>query len=439
MSTTAALSQPRSETGFLIALAAVAAVATGFVYPTLLGVALGACFLVFAAIETWAAFLLLIFTLAINFYADIGIAVRDVSALTRLALFAIVAVRFPRRIFEFPKRWTALMALYVGIAVVTSFRAGAGDFSNRALFRLAAQMGFAVCAFALIDSEKRLRQFATALALSILLIVAFSAVQVLGGGYTDLFFALNTDPDTVLDWSGRAPSFFDHFNVAAGFINLCVPFALLLRTEAWKRWALVGVGILGVVLTQSRGGLLGSVAMLLAMAVMLPSTRRQKLKAVAVALVASAAFVTAAVLLVQRLGQADAQTDTWRLIYAVLALKMWLSAPLLGVGFAHFRLLKLDYLPMAAAVDDSHNMYLQVLAETGLAGFVTFFWLVFSATAKALRMHTLEGKVIFIAMLGALVHGLMDTFFLQNPQFGYIFFLQIALVAVLAKLRPTGA
>jgi O-antigen ligase len=434
MSSTAALPYLRPRSELVIALVAVALVTFGYVYPPALGAALGAAFLTFAVVETWPAFLLLIFTLGINLYADIGIPIHDISALMRTAFFAIVILKFPRRVFAFPRSWMLLMAAYVVIATVTSFRAGISEFSSRALFRLAAQMGFAVSAFALIDSEKRFRQFAAALALSILPIVAFSVVQAISGEYTGLFFALNTDPDSVLEWSGRSPSFFDHFNVAAGFINMCIPFALLLRTQAWKKWALVSAGVLGVLLTQSRGGVIGTVTILLAMAALLPKERRQKLWATLGTVVALSILISLALLTVKRLGESDVDTDTWRLIYAVLAVRMWLSAPLLGVGFAHFRLFKLDYLPVAAAVDDTHNMYLQVLAETGIVGFVSFFAIVFSAVREAVRLHTLEGKVVFIAMLGALVHGFLDTFFLQNPQFGYLFFLQIALVAALANI-----
>lgn len=80
-----------------------------------------------------------------------------------------------------------------------------------------------------------------------------------------------------------------------------------------------------------------------------------------------------------------------RLTSYSLALDVFLSHPILGVGFTGFTLA----LPRHEAptfVTGTYNQWLQVLTDGGLLGFVAFTWLVVSALRTLYRASTVEGS-----------------------------------------------
>ncbi|MEQ1909409.1 MAG: O-antigen ligase family protein [Vicinamibacterales bacterium] len=103
-----------------------------------------------------------------------------------------------------------------------------------------------------------------------------------------------------------------------------------------------------------------------------------------------------------------------RLVLWSAAMRMWSERPLFGVGPDNFRLLYGRYATLRTADPRIHsnNMYVEVLAGTGLVGFASFLWLgLRSARAMlhAARTHAL-GYGIAAACLACAVHGLVDSF-----------------------------
>jgi O-antigen ligase len=376
----------------------------------------------------------MMFTLSINLYVDIGILTMDTSALLRLALFASVFVRSWREMLKFPKVWLWLMVGYLGICTITVLRTGPTERSSPLLFRHVTYIALVLVTFALVNTRERLRQVAFAISAAIVPIVLFAIVQVMAGGYTRLFIMLSGAPSTILAWSGRASSFLHHFNAAAAFINASIPYALLLDTKPWKKLALIGFGVLGVVLTQSRNGLLSSVCLLLLFALLIPTTRKRKVAALSAALAGALIVGFVALIFVNRFANPAESDDVWRVIYAALAIKMWVGAPLLGIGFDHFRFLKMEYVPITNTIDETYNVFLQVLVETGIVGFVVFFLLFWKALRASLQTATLAGKVVFISLFSVIVQGIVDCFFSSSPQYSCMFWTQIAMAAVVARL-----
>lgn len=114
----------------------------------------------------------------------------------------------------------------------------------------------------------------------------------------------------------------------------------------------------------------------------------------------------------QRIPKTDVRPG--RLLLWGAAVRMWSERPLLGVGPDNFRLLYGGYsnLPYADPRVHSNNMYVELMAGTGLVGLAALLWLgVRSARATfiAARSDAL-GAGIAAACLACGVHGLVDSF-----------------------------
>ena len=85
-----------------------------------------------------------------------------------------------------------------------------------------------------------------------------------------------------------------------------------------------------------------------------------------------------------------------------MRMDMWLAAlqmvgdhPMLGIGWGAFKFVYPVYNELiqqaGITIFHAHNMYLNILAETGIAGFCAFFWLFFGAAVYAVRFLRLPG------------------------------------------------
>lgn len=96
------------------------------------------------------------------------------------------------------------------------------------------------------------------------------------------------------------------------------------------------------------------------------------------------------------------------------ALRMWWQQPWFGVGPDNFRLLYGRYSSVAAADPRIHsnNMYVEVLAGMGLAGFAAMLWLGERFGRAALVAARTDGLGLGIAAACATcaIHGLVDSF-----------------------------
>jgi O-antigen ligase len=106
---------------------------------------------------------------------------------------------------------------------------------------------------------------------------------------------------------------------------------------------------------------------------------------------------------------------------------MWLQKPFLGWGLGTFPIVYPEFRSFYTTffVNQAHNDYLQLLVETGLAGFAIAIWflvLVFREAVRKLKnltksdgAETASGALTLAALLGCtgiLVHSLFDF----NPQ-----------------------
>jgi len=119
-------------------------------------------------------------------------------------------------------------------------------------------------------------------------------------------------------------------------------------------------------------------------------------------------------------------------------LRMLLKRPFLGWGLGTFPVVYPEFRSFYTSffVNEAHNDYLQLLVETGLAGFAIAVWflvLLFRRVATKLKdwNETSTGALTVAAMLGCvgiLVHSFLD-FNLQIPANAAMFYVLCALAA----------
>ncbi len=279
-------------------------------------------------------------------------------------------------------------------------------------------------------------------------------------------FVTQTGPEAfTLGRFMRAYGTFQQPNPYAGYLGYLAPVALALTLGAAAQWRrtrsrgalattlLLGGAsaalIAGIGMSWSRGAWLGLAAALGAVVALSIRGRRALFGAAAVALAlwlaAGAPFIPAAVS--QRLGELDPATagvDLARVEitdenFSVLervahwqaALKMAGDRPLTGVGIGNYGVVYAKYAGphFYDPLGHAHNVFLNFLAETGVAGLATFLtWWIAAAVAavRAIRSRDPLLSALGAGVAGTLVyltvHNMFDNMFVAHLQ------LQLALL-----------
>lgn len=264
-------------------------------------------------------------------------------------------------------------------------------------------------------------------------------------------------------WPTRWPTLFfgPYINHAhyAGLMELLFPCAAVLALrrssslEARIFWAAAAVVMVAsIALSGSRGGMLAIVVELVVVAIYLAQSEGMRRSLLAVVGLAVLGFALVAWLdngdLAHRLGSISSLeqegSGAGRLTIARDAARMALARPLLGWGLGTFA----DVYPQFRSfstellIDHAHNDYLEMLAETGLAGGVLTLWFlvaVFRGSRRGLEhWHYREsGAALTLAALvgcaGLLAHSLTD-FNLHIPANAALFFV----LCGVAAFRPAS-
>jgi O-antigen ligase len=119
-------------------------------------------------------------------------------------------------------------------------------------------------------------------------------------------------------------------------------------------------------------------------------------------------------------------------------LRMWRQKPFLGSGLGTFPVIYPQFRSFYTNffVNEAHNDYLQLLTETGLAGFAIGLWFLVVTFRRAWRKldnwtENANGSLTIAALLGCvgiLVHSLLD-FNLQVPANAVMFYVLCAIAA----------
>ncbi len=325
--------------------------------------------------------------------------------------------------------------------------------SAHSLYTTGSYIGFFFLIVAWADSPSRVRKLLSVLLYSTIITAFFAILQELVGGYTSFWLYLNSAVGFTPEWIGRATSFLGYSNSLAGYINLVLPFALACFVRGRGKWRnlggwTIGLGILALLSAQSVGGL-GAFVSILVLAIFYIARNRLK----SLVLLASICTLVGVIYFLKPYLNPTHTAETIG-PDAIVRLLLWSTAwgyfvhsPMTGVGWGNFVGL---YGPDLSSVSDLvpagvfevHNIYLQLLAETGLIGFLAFFYLFLQSWRLA--RSQLGSSVDFLnvamafgvlgALLSVLVHGFVDFLFLVSPQFGTLFWILLALLV--ASSRP---
>jgi O-antigen ligase len=335
----------------------------------------------------------------------------------------------------------ALAAVAVLSLLLSSQHANVSAY--RSLVRLLSYLAVFFALTGWLENRRQVIAIVKLILISTIGVALFGFYQLHEQGYTDLYFRLYPNQEDALEaWIGRITSFLFHFNFLAGYLNLALPFAVACMTFGKTR----GLRILALIchsaaaaalyFTGSRGGLIAYGGMLF-ISFWFLKPRGKALLRVGLSLVLAAGLVFS---LQQqggggRLQGVDDFTQETRLALWATAGAMFLSHPVLGVGFGNYRSLYNEYLPGVTPDQlDAHNLYLQFLSETGVIGFVIFCILMTGFVRMALKLarnldpfDRLVGVGVGGALAATLIHGLVDYIFNASPQSGALLWLVLAL------------
>ncbi len=342
------------------------------------------------------------------------------------------------------------MAAFFALALV-QWLAGTTAYRHVTYSRLLLYAAYGMLAFVVTQTLRRSSQFE-------LMAKSFTAY----GAVVAAFAVLQgLAPNGKLYWTwtleqgGYIYGPYVNHNHYAGLMEMLTPFPLVLAathfTSGKRKVAVAGIAALmaaSIFLSGSRGGMLAFVAQMVVLGVLLVRKRQGSWKQ---PLLLGAFLALVIVFLVwlggneltRRLASIHSEAHeeiTGGLRFSIDrdCLRMLLKRPLLGWGLGTFPIVYPEFRSFYTTffVNQAHNDYLQLLVETGLAGFSIAIWflaLVFRRAAGKLEnwTETANGALTAAALLGCvgiLVHSFVD-FNLQVPANAALFYVLCALAA----------
>lgn len=318
-----------------------------------------------------------------------------------------------------PARGLALAGTAYALAALVA-TAGAQDLSVavHALRLLAGGMLLAYAIATLVRRRAQVRWVLGASAFAAAAIGGYATFQQVTGANTGIGFL--TSSGTVIS---RVTAGFVHPNLLGGFlvvlVPLCLGAAILERRGRLLFLAAAGLASLGLYASFSRGALIG----LACSSLLFVRGRRLMLL---VPLLVLMLGLTAPKLLTERFanvtehgGDVSSRVDIWR-----TAEEIWLQHPIAGVGLGNFpqayaatRIPGKEFLPGLdlQPPPHAHNIFLELLAEEGVLGFLALIALLSWGARGALRLRgspdrwaSTMGTTCLAALVGFVLHNLFD-------------------------------
>lgn len=375
----------------------------------------------------------------------------------RAVAFALFAIwmfwQSQQRAIEFSKNPIYTPALTFGLLVVLQFALGATAYRYATLSELLNLGCYAILiliAGEVLNRRHNLRSLFTALAVFGFALAFLSILLGLTG--TTKIYGVRTT--TSLSASIFGP--YANHNHYAGLMELLVPLsaaAAILQRGSKRTILLFGSVVMAVsiVFSRSRGGMIALAAGLLFVCIVL--FRLQRHRRGLLGILTASAVVGALVLMLgtdkilERLLETQ---DQYRFSIYLDTIRMALHRPLFGFGLGTFPQVYPQFQSFWTNlfVNHAHNDYLELLAETGIAGFGLMAWMMISVFragfSKLRRGENDEARLLTLAamtgIVSMLVHSLFD-FNLHIPANAALFFVLCSAVATPFKyrLRPNAA
>ena len=242
-----------------------------------------------------------------------------------------------------------------------------------------------------------------------------------------------------------------HPNIAGYLFAMSFPLCLAVVVGKIGRPRVIallscGAQLLALILTYSRGSWLGWWVSMVSFGVMLKRWREIWVILMFVGFALSVVIPLKDRLFTLVRPQTDFSINE-RMLSMAAGLKLGLEHPVLGVGFGRGRLREslkeqMKNTPMDFKhIAHTHNVYIELFAETGLLGLGTFLWLLCHSLSKTLgRARRLDGADrvfqfgIAAAWIAFAVTGLGDVFFFHNEV--RIFFFTLLALTHLDRQLP---
>jgi len=412
--------------------------------------------LVLSAMENEALLMFLIFLMPFAWHVQGHNVLLASHALVVLGFFAGRWLRGQASVSHLFRPAVSRASLCFLCAAAASVMSGKGALTPdaaRAVYELATYVAFYFVVLIWANSRERIRKVMWTLLCSTGVTAAFALYQQIIGNNTLLWSYLYHPGEGYSEpWLGRSTSFLGYPTHLAIYLNLVLPMALACSVCGqgnWKklgRWIL-GLGILALLSSQSLGGLLAFGAILVLAIFCFVRSHKDRLVLLAGIFASACLFYLLRVHLNPAHGENTIGPDVvMRLMLWVTAWRYFMHSPILGVGWGNFAGLYgsdlsafSDWIPLG--VFEVHNIYLQLLAETGIVGLVAFFYFIVQSWRQARRQwySSLDvlGKVLAFGILGALisvlVHGALDVPFIA--QSGTLLWVLLALLVASSRLQ----
>ena len=376
------------------------------------------------------------------------------EALLLLAILAFASFLFHRlrtgNLALLPLAIEPALVLYLLVAVVATLASATFTGSLR-------DLAICICSFLVffvlinqLQTKKELHTYLNFALAGALLVALYGIYQYIFGAPMQSGWVDATRSPQI---SVRVYSFFGNPNVMAEYLILIIPFGTALffcaKNFFFKLLYLGTTGLLALslLLTLSRGGLLGLLVALFVFALL--KDRRIIILLFIILLLAAAVMPDMFIQRFASIGSPLDSSNAYRFTVWKETIQMIRDFPLTGVGLG-YQAYQAAYpyymLDRTKRPYHSHNTYLQALAETGLIGFLAFAWLL-AGTAKRGLQAFRQGndtylKHIIIASLSALAGILtqgMGEVIIYLPKITMLFWLTAALVFLALKLDKKGA
>jgi len=359
--------------------------------------------------------------------------------LTFLGGFLWIAVRTIRK-WEFPATVLdfSLILFLSAQALSTIF----SDDPRRSLIQVGELVLFALIFYALVEGVRR--GLDPDLVMKVLLLVSGFVIVF---GMWELvnwyrgWWAISNGSSLIPPATYRVRAFLGHPNLTAAYLNLMLPLGLigLTRSDSISgrlRYGMWIGAVLGLIFfTSSRGGWLGTAAVLGTFGIFLGLTRFQELGGwveklrnapwkLGGLILFAAGTVTGLVLILRWQSEHPSHPTSWKNIFGSrdyiwgVAWDLFRERPFLGNGPFTFGTEYIRYrsVPPSMILAHAHNYYLNILAETGMVGLAALavlmgsaLYLAFRSWRKHQNLSRIQLGGLFAALVGVSVHSLVET------------------------------
>lgn len=238
--------------------------------------------------------------------------------------------------------------------------------------------------------------------------------------FYDAFYGLN-------EYGDRYGGIYGHPNGLGSILELATPFIIFSAYKLRDRGILFYFSIAALMcivpcllLSGSRGAMMAIGTELIVLAAII-YFRKSDIKSFRPYILGVGLFIAVGIVIFASMY--GRSYDTERVLLWVSSWHMFLDYPLFGVGFGNWaEYYKASYIsPLAREpwLPNPHNLYLYLLSETGIVGFVSYLvmnlGMIRIAAKSSAQMFTDEKHIFNIAdmyiivMCGVLVHNLVDT------------------------------